>query len=155
MAGDTALAIVALAPALAAVILTDRGWNIITSAARRGRIALRPSEGTCAKLFWHNLSDGPLHVCMASQCHSQTHVKDKTCWDRTLTTVLNQWTPADHEHVDKPECLFPSNGLLYVDANVIRAFILMAAKTDYLPRRQRGDAKDLDFAGVAINRQII
>ncbi|KAF4414930.1 hypothetical protein FACUT_13834 [Fusarium acutatum] len=82
MAGDTALAIVALAPALAAVILTDRGWKIITLAARRGR-------------------------------------------------------------------------LLYVDANLIRAFILMAAKADYLPRRQRGDAKDLNFTGVVINRQII
>jgi hypothetical protein len=82
-------------------------------------------------------------------------VKDKTCWDRTLTTVLNQRTPADYERLDKPQCLLLSRGLLYIDANVIRAFIIMAAKADYLPRRQRPDAKDLDFAGVAINRQII
>lgn len=155
MAGDTALAIVALAPALAAVILTDRGWDMITWAGRRSRIALRPSEGTCAKFFWHNLSDGPLHVCTSSQCHSQTHVKDKTCWDRTLTTVLNQRTSTDYERLTKPQCLLLSNDLLYVDANVIRAFIIMAAKADHLPSRQRPDAKDIDFAGVAINRQII
>ncbi|KAF4451527.1 hypothetical protein FALBO_16313 [Fusarium albosuccineum] len=148
-------AIIVLVPAVAALVLTDRGWNMVTSMTRQGRTTLRPSDGTCAKYFWEDLADGPLHVCTSAQCHGQPHVKGRNCWDRTLSNPLNHWAPGAPGFNKKPECLPLRSEFLNVDADVVRSFILMASSNNYVPKRQRTDARDLDIASVAINQQII
>lgn len=118
-------AVVALIPAVLPVLFTDRGWNIATSVGREGRTALRPSEGKCEKLFFDDLGDGPLHVCRSLQCHAQPHVPSATCWNRTLTAVLNHWIGSGLRLVEKPKVLPVSQAFLRVDADIIRSFIFM------------------------------
>ncbi|KAK3324498.1 hypothetical protein B0T19DRAFT_428721 [Cercophora scortea] len=152
-------AVIALLPAVAALLLTDRGWNAVSTTARRTRATVRPSEGTCSRRFWADLADGQLHVCTnapwPAQCHGQVHVRGKTCWERTLTAVLNHWISSDPELEPKPSGLPLSKEFLHVDASIIRAFIIMATQDNWLPHRVSPDARDVHIGDVVINRQVV
>ncbi|KAJ7279153.1 hypothetical protein C8J57DRAFT_1305717 [Mycena rebaudengoi] len=113
-------AVVAVPIGLAALVLTEKGWNMLTSMSRGARTTIRPSEGHCQRRLWEDLAVGPLHVCTSvwpAQCHCRLpHDKGPRCWEGTLTAV--------------PKALPVSIEFLHVDLDVVLAFVFLAVKKD-------------------------
>lgn len=130
-------AVVAVPIGLAALVLTEQGWSMLTSMSRGARTTIRPSEGHCQRRLWEDLAVGPLHVCTSvwpARCHCRLpHDKGPRCWEGTLTAVVNHWAAASlghgHGHVvDKPKALPVSREFLHVDLEVVLAFVFLAVK---------------------------
>jgi hypothetical protein len=156
---------VALVPATAALILTERGSKLIPWTFRTARTTLRPSEGTCSKRSWADVRDdnGEVHTHVypdrwPSQCQCRLpHVSSGRCWERTIGASINRWRSRDPELCHKPSQLQLSKEYLHVDADLVRAFIFMAVAEEKFDHRHRyrGASRDLSFGDIVINRQVL
>lgn len=154
-------ALVAIPIGVAALALTNRGWDVISSTSRGARTTIRPSEGNCSRRFFFDLADGDIHVCTSiwpSECHGKPHTKGHNCWDHTALTVLNHWHPDSIGHFSKkPKQLPLGKEFIYVDYKVILAFILMTAKKEKSGRTRvhvdEIDKRTLHIAGASVDIQ--
>ncbi|KAF5618587.1 hypothetical protein F52700_12107 [Fusarium sp. NRRL 52700] len=97
--------VVATVVGLGALFLTTQGSSAVSTASRKVRASIRPSDDQCARHRWEDVQGYELHVCTSiwpKDCHEDRFVK-------------------------KPEQLPLSKSFIQVDYKVILAFILMCS----------------------------
>ncbi|KAF5253593.1 hypothetical protein FANTH_1520 [Fusarium anthophilum] len=123
--------VVATVIGLGALLLTTQGSSAVSTASRRVRATIRPSDEQCARHRWEDIQGYELHVCTSiwtKECHEVAHSKDDTCWNQTLLNVINCWQAnAFDRFVKKPEQLPLSKTFIQVDYKVLLAFMLMCS----------------------------